>query len=152
MISEIWEKLKKKTAITFHLHWFIPWWRQQMKTCSALLVLCVGNPPVTGGFPSQGPVTRNLDYFFDLRLNKRLDKQSRGWWFETPSRSLWRQCNSLYVLHCRHYVVCYCCRCYPKSFCSLKGNYWYVQTPFIMISPTSQIQMSVFFLSCYHSL
>ena len=28
--------------------------------------------------------------FFDLGLNKRLSKKS---WFETPSRSLWRQCN-----------------------------------------------------------
>ena len=26
--------------------------------------------------------------FFDLRLNKRLSKQSWGWWFETPSRRL----------------------------------------------------------------
>ena len=26
-------------------------------------------------------------------LNKRLSKQSRGWWFETPSRSSWRHCN-----------------------------------------------------------
>ena len=31
--------------------------------------------------------------FFDLRLNKRLNKQSWGWWFETPSRPLWRHCN-----------------------------------------------------------
>ena len=31
--------------------------------------------------------------FLDLRLNKRLGKQSWGWWFETPSRSLWRHCN-----------------------------------------------------------
>ena len=30
----------------------------------ALLVLCEGNPPVTGGFPSQKPVTRSLDGFF----------------------------------------------------------------------------------------
>ena len=41
------------------------------------------------------PVTRSFDVFFDLRLNKRLSKQSRGWWFETPSRSLWRHCNEL---------------------------------------------------------
>ena len=34
-----------------------------------------------------------LWYFFDLRLNKRLSKQSWGWWFEMPSRSLWRHCN-----------------------------------------------------------
>ena len=50
-------------------------------------------PPVTGGFPSQRPVTRSFDVFFDLRLNKRLVKQSRRRWFGTPSRSLWRQCN-----------------------------------------------------------
>ena len=28
-----------------------------------------GNSPVTGEFPTQRPVTRNLDVFFDLRLN-----------------------------------------------------------------------------------
>ena len=31
--------------------------------------------------------------FFVLRLNKQLSKQSWGWWFETLSRPLWRQCN-----------------------------------------------------------
>ena len=39
-----------------------------------------------------------FDVFFDLRLNKRLSKQSRGWWFETPSHPLWRHCNVLYRL------------------------------------------------------
>ena len=29
------------------------WWRHGMETLSALLALCGGNPPVTGGFPSQ---------------------------------------------------------------------------------------------------
>ena len=33
-----------------------------------------------------------LCVFFDLRLNKRLSKQSWGWWFETQSGSLWRHC------------------------------------------------------------
>ena len=47
----------------------------------------------TGEFPSQRTVTRSFDVFFDLRLNKRLSKQSWGWWFETPSYSLWRHCN-----------------------------------------------------------
>ena len=46
-----------------------------------------------GEFPTQRPVTRRFDVFFDLRLNKRLSKQSWGWWFETPSRSLWRHRN-----------------------------------------------------------
>ena len=59
-------------------------------TFSALLALCVGNSPVTGDFPTQRPVTRRFNASFELRLNKRLSKQSWGWWFETPSRSLWR--------------------------------------------------------------
>ena len=46
-----------------------------------------------GEFPTQRPVTRSFDVLFDLRLNKRLSKQPWGWWFETPSWSLWRQRN-----------------------------------------------------------
>ena len=34
----------------------------------ALLALWAGNSPVTGEFPSQRPVTRSFDVFFDLRL------------------------------------------------------------------------------------
>ena len=41
-------------------------------------------------------MTRSFDVFFDLRLNKRLSKQSWSWWFETrPSCPLWRHCNVL---------------------------------------------------------
>ena len=72
-----------------------PWWRHQMETFSALLAICAGNSPVSGEFPAQRPVTRSFDVFFDLRLNKRLSKQSWGWWFETLPRPLWRQCNAL---------------------------------------------------------
>ena len=46
-----------------------------------------------GEFPAQRTVTRSFDVIFDLRLNKRLSKQSWGWWFETLSRPLWRHCN-----------------------------------------------------------
>ena len=56
-----------------------------METFSALLALREGNSPVTGKFPAQKPVTRSFDVFFDLRLKKRLSKQLRGWWLETPS-------------------------------------------------------------------
>ena len=42
---------------------------------------------------AQRPVTRSFDVFFDLRLNKRLSKQSWSWWFETLSRPLWRHRN-----------------------------------------------------------
>ena len=73
----------------------ITWWRHQMETFSALLALCAGNSPVIGEFPSQRPVTRSFDVFFDLRLNKRLSKQSWDWWFEAPSRPLWRHSNEM---------------------------------------------------------
>ena len=46
-----------------------------------------------GEFPTQRPVTRRIDVFFDLRLNNRLSKQPWSWWFETLLWSLWRQCN-----------------------------------------------------------
>ena len=44
--------------------------------------------------PFKRPVTRSFDVFFDVRLNKRLSKQSRCCWFETPSSSSWRHCNA----------------------------------------------------------
>ena len=66
------------------------WWRHRMETFSALPTLWAGNSPVTGEFSAQRPVTQSFDIFFDLRLNTRLNKQSSGWWFETPS---WRHCN-----------------------------------------------------------
>ena len=63
-------------------------------------------------FPTQRPVTRSFDVFFDLRLNKPLSKQSWGWWFQTLSHSLWRHRNEcvVYVLYfplwrCVQYVV-----------------------------------------------
>ena len=73
--------------------WSLPWWRHQMEAFSALPALCAGNSPVTGEFSAQRPVTQSFDVFFDLHLNKRLSKQSWGWWSETPSRSLWRHSN-----------------------------------------------------------
>ena len=69
-----------------------PWWRHQIETFSALLVICA-NSSVTGEFPTQRPMTRSIEVFFDLRPNKLLSKQSWGWWFDTPSRPLWHQCD-----------------------------------------------------------
>ena len=65
-----------------------------METFSALLALCEGNPSSTGGFLAQIPVARSFGVFVDLRLKKRLNKQSRRRWFETLSRSLWRHYNA----------------------------------------------------------
>ena len=57
--------------------------------------ICAVISTVAGEFPSQRPVTRSYGVFFDLRLNKRLSKQTWGWWFETQSLPLWRHCNDL---------------------------------------------------------
>ena len=67
------------------------WWRHQMETFSTLLAFRAGNSAVPGEFPSQRPVTRSFNVFFDLHLNKQLSKQSRSWCFETPSCPLWCQ-------------------------------------------------------------
>ena len=92
-ILSFWRYLYNCKAVPVFAKIATSWRRHQMETFYALLVLCVGNSPVTGEFPTQRPVTRRFDIFYDLRLNKPLSKQSWGWWFETPSRSLWRHCN-----------------------------------------------------------
>ena len=66
-----------------------------METFPRLLAICAGNSPVPGEIPAQRPVTRSFDVFLDLRLNKRLSKQSWGWWFEPLSCPLWRHCNGV---------------------------------------------------------
>ena len=107
---------KKKTQLLYPAYFFrgggggplvnggFPWWRHQMEAFSALPALCAGNSPLTGEFPSQRPVTRSFDVFFDLRLNKRLSKQSRRRRFETPS--LWRHCYGAKAFSCHNVVWC----------------------------------------------
>ena len=84
--------------------------------------LC-GNSPVSGEFPAQRPVTRSFDIFFDLRLNKRLSKQSWGWWFETLSCPLWRPCNVfLYIGACYLYLVIDWGTNFDKNFIEVPGS------------------------------
>ena len=98
-----------------------------MEIFSALQALCAGNSPVSGEFPTQRPVTQSFDFFFDLRLNKRLSKQSWGWWYETPPCSLWRHCNE-HISCWNHYIVrwignaivAYCW--YPGSACVTRAS------------------------------
>ena len=104
-----------------------------METFSALLAIYAGNSPVPGKFPAQRPVTRSLDVYFDLRPNKQLSKQSWGWWFETPSRPLWRHTNDQartkrkpcayfipYALHL-HFVIKYNCSIHSVKKKSIWG-------------------------------
>ena len=98
-----------------------------------------------GEFPAQRPVTRSFDVFFDLRPNKRLSKQPRGWWFETLSWSLWRQWNDN-PIHCvpahqwpQHVPALNCSWCwtipltffftaYPvRNFAVISGKYYAIR-------------------------
>ena len=47
------------------------WWRHLMEAFSALLALCVGH----------------------RWISRTKDNDAELWWFETPSRPLWRHCN-----------------------------------------------------------
>ena len=114
---------------------FLSWWCHQMETFSALLAFCAGNSPVTGEFPTQRTVTRSFDVFFDLRLNKRLSKQSWGWWFETLSWSLWCHCNAMmnHIEYCKALHLVFQCM-HPRNIfviflchvmdCVYQANIW----------------------------
>ena len=69
------------------LEWLEPWWRHPMETLSALLALCEGNSPVNT--PHNGQY-RGALMFSLICVWKKMSKQSRRRWFETPLRSLWR--------------------------------------------------------------
>ena len=82
-----------------HLYFLFSQWRHQMETCSASLAFVRGiHRWLRGIHRSQvnSPHTdkwRGALIFSLICLNKRLSKQSRRRWVETPSRSLWRHCN-----------------------------------------------------------
>ena len=103
-----------------------------MDKFSALLAICAGNTQVNGEFPAQNPVTRNFDVFFDLHLNRRLSKQSWGWWIETLLCPLWCHCNvpQPQILH--PFVWCGCNYIsMPLNFNDSFANV-YEQTPLLI--------------------
>ena len=70
-------------------------WRCQMETTSSNGNIFRVTGPLCGEFFAQKPVTRGFDVFFDLRMDKRLSKQSWGYRFQTSTRPLLRHCNVL---------------------------------------------------------
>ena len=74
-------------------------------------------------------------FFFICALNKWFSKQSWGWGFEMPSRSLWRHCNvnqSWDFTEYTHGQVTYCLlylkeidRILTVSHCIYLAPYWY---------------------------
>ena len=121
------------------------WWRHQMDTFYALLTICAGNSPVPGEFPTQRPVTRSFDVFFDLRPNRWLSKQWWDWWFETPSSPLWRHRNDLFEVFSATVVSC------PHSVLRNGTGAW---LSFIIVSFRAyfliECKMYLHFLSLYH--
>ena len=99
------QNTEAKCFTVFSVFGIASWWRYQMETFSTLLALCEGNPPVSGGYPSQRPVTQSFDVFFDLRLNKQLSKQWKCQWFEMPSRSLWHHIMIITVQNWHIYIL-----------------------------------------------
>ena len=92
----------RPSAITMlTLSWLLPHEPYYANYIYCMMTSSYGNifrvtGPLCGEFTGdrwQWPVTRSFDVLFDLRLNKRLSKQSGGWWFETSSHPLWRHCN-----------------------------------------------------------
>ena len=75
---------------------------------------------------TQRPVTRSFDVFFYMRPNKRLSKQSGGWWFETPLHPLWRHYNE-------------------TNLATLKICYWYLSTVTIVNINSKYIPMYLYF-------
>ena len=77
-----------------------------METFSAQLAICSGNSPVPGEFPTQRPVTRSFDVFFDLGLNS-------GWVNNGEARDL-RRYQAYYdatVMEKRFYFQIKCISC-----------------------------------------
>ena len=91
-----------------------------------------------GEFPTQRPVMRSFDIFFDLRLNKQFSKQSWGWWFETLSRSLWRHRNGRYMIGS---VLAQVMACYltPPSHAWTNIDFSSVRFPGLHLGAISQL-------------
>ena len=101
-------RVQLKLSIKKHEIQYIAWWSHQMETFAALLAICSENSPVPGEFHTQRPVTWSFDVYFDLCLNKRLSKQSWGWWFETLSSTLWCHRNGLFCyMQKSHGIILY---------------------------------------------
>ena len=121
------------------------------------------NSPITDEFPSQRPVTRGFDVFFDLRLNKQLSKQWRRRGFETPARPLWRLSKVMnQAYHSQPRVLANVCWVHfgqnhlvatPRW-----GNHgpetprWYSPNVFTLLYPVQSETLTVIFWNIYLSL
>ena len=100
-------KLSQHWKSTAWMITLTPWWRHQMETfpLNWPFVRGIHRSPVNS--PHKGQWRGALMFFFDLRLYKRLSKQSWGWWFETLPSPLWRHCNENKILRCNYSSLFY---------------------------------------------
>ena len=105
-----------------------------METFSALLAICAGNSPVTGEFPSPRSVTQSFDVYLIGALNKRLSKQWWGWWFETPSSSLWRHCNPQQQTEISYRWLCRWCRIQRRWYMTIYHTHTVFKLKFALIA------------------
>ena len=80
-----------------------------METFAALLAIYAVSSPVTVEFTAQRPVTKSFDIFLDLRLNRRLNKQSWGY------RLIWYRAHYGVIVNTFSTVSRYRTRPYGKS-------------------------------------
>ena len=82
-----------------------------MEKLYALLAFCEGNPPVTGGLPSQREVAGSFDVFCDAhRKQKRLNKLELSVIGDALT-VMWRHCNNVdfgiyFMLDRRYPITC----------------------------------------------
>ena len=83
-----------------HLAWrhgAIPWWCHHMETFPRYWSFVQGIHRWPVNSPHKGQWRGALVFSLICALNKRLSKQSWGWWCETSSHSLWRRCDVNYI-------------------------------------------------------
>ena len=124
-------------------HKLYTWWRHQMETFPAVLALCARNSPVTGEFSSQRPVRWGFDISLDLRLNKRLSKQSWGWWLKTTSHSSSSSClNNSRKLFRNNHSLTFCgmvFHAYTMLFRPICTSYFHVPNCVLILQSTIAI-------------
>ena len=89
------------------------WWRHHRKHFPRYWPFVRGIHRSSVNSSHKGQWREALIFSLSCALNKRLSKQSWGWWFETPSRSLWRHCNEnrrcgvqlLYMLYQKYAII-----------------------------------------------
>ena len=103
-----------------------------------------------------------FDVFFAVRLNKRLSKQSRRRWFETPSRSLWRYCNEVtlnakwqrpYIFRFKHIDGIIAIRCTEYIHLRVADAYQTLCLPSLLSASWwhAEYIQKIYVSLCYHS-